>query len=370
MDVNWVHPSCRLVGKDPSLDFTLCGLGQDSVGDIFESDTVNEPHLTVTLEGEVMVNLGVSWWVGNISKGVWDSVVGSISDNFTNDELHDQVSVEVIWVGLEVLFVSHGHVLSNVLSEINDDFVTLSDSDDEIGDVCWLRKETSVGTDGNKGLEDSWCLISSKEQVVCSGNTSIQHSESVFTGLDIEEWVWETVDTDDVTVEGDTLIDWRLESSVLVEVLGSQHKGNIELTSWETELPDYGINQLVETSLSEVGIDGSDTDGVVVVPESTLGLTVRVVVVLELTWESHILGPTIPRSTRVRAVQMNGRWVGVRIDKSYNSTSTSGHLESVTWGDTSISSEGGGAQVGVDLKLEGGDVVLEEVNLYEVNIRS
>ena len=61
---------------------------------------------------------------------------------------------------------------------------------------------------------------------------------------------------------------------------------------------------------------------------------------------------------------MDGRWVGVLVDESDNSLSSSGHLEGVTRGDSTVTSEGGGTQVGVDLEREGGDVVLEEINLF------
>lgn len=155
----------------------------------------------------------------------------------------------------------------------------------------------------------------------------------------------------------------------MVEVLGSQHEGNIELTGRETELTEDGVDQLVESCLSKVCIDSSDSDGVIVVPESTLGLTVRVVVVLELSRECNIFGPTIPRSTRVGTVQMNGRGVGVDVDESNDCLTTSGHLESMTWGDGTVSSECGGTQVGVDLKSECRDVVLKVVNLRGLAMR-
>jgi hypothetical protein len=339
--VDWVHPSGGLVGEDPSLDFTLGGLGQNSVGDIRETNTVDEPHLTVTLEGEVVVNLWVSCGLVNHGKGVGNGVVGSVGNNVANDELQDHVGVEVVGVSLELLLISEGQVLADEWSEVNDDFVTFSNGNDEVGDVSWGREETSVGTDSSEGLEGGWGLISSEEEIVGSGNTSIQHAESVLAGFDLEEWVWETVDTDDVTVKGDTLVDGGHQGAVCVEVLSSKHKGDVELSSGEAELTENGVNQLVETSLSEVGVDGGDTDGVVVVPESTLGLTVGVVVVLELTGEGNIFSPSIPWSSRVRTVQVDGGRVAVDVDESDNSLATSSHLEGVTWSDGTITSEGG-----------------------------
>lgn len=121
---------------------------------------------------------------------------------------------------------------------------------------------------------------------------------------------------------------------------------------------DLGKSTHVETSLTKVGINGSNAQGMIMVPQSSHGLSIWVVVIFVLPGVSAVLSPAVERSSAVASMKMDGRWSIVFVDESDDCFPSLGHVKGGTWCDAIVPNIGSCSQVWVRLLLERDNVDL------------
>lgn len=105
-----------------------------------------------------------------------------------------------------------------------------------------------------------------------------------------------------------------------------------------------------------------------VVPHGSRDVVIRVVVVLELVGQKHIVGPSIPRRVCVGAVKMHRRVVLHVVVKADDGLATSWDPVCRSRRDTIVSDEARVSKVGVDLLLEWLNGHLIKVNVVSIDI--
>jgi hypothetical protein len=80
-----------------------------------------------------------------------------------------------------------------------------------------------------------------------------------------------------IAPEGCALVFRVKERSVSIVLLGRQGEWNVIASAWEAETVLRRVMKDVETCLTEIGVLCGVVDGVIMVPESTSTLLVRIV---------------------------------------------------------------------------------------------
>lgn len=92
-----MRPATRLVYQTPSLSLTLTRLGEDSVGDIFKSNTVDSPFSVRPFENEFVINSSSGSSVCQVCEMGCDwTVVVSVCYDGANSPFDTSFELEVI----------------------------------------------------------------------------------------------------------------------------------------------------------------------------------------------------------------------------------------------------------------------------------
>jgi hypothetical protein len=317
VDMDRVSPSTGRVLKLPKLGGSTLRVGEDTIGDIRKSNSVDTPLSIGTLKLEVLVDGSLHFRKGlgteNRRNGAVIVVVGN---NFSNDESHNSVGTSKVLVGHNITGVLHSNILSSVSREVDNNLITLSYRDVHVVDGNRLANESRVGCNDGHG-NDSSGTVEFKVDTERTGDSSVEKAETVFAGLDLKERPGLTVDLDDVSVQRVVFSRRRIEVSVGLVTLGGKHQGNIVLSGGKVVFGLFNrVAENVETGLTVVGVDCGDVHSMVVVPHGTSLLAVREVVVLELTGGDGILSPSIEGSTRVGSVKVDGGVLVILVDET------------------------------------------------------
>lgn len=105
----------------------------------------------------------------------------------------------------------------------------------------------------------------------------------------------------------------------------------------------------------------------VMVPLETAGLLIRIVVTLILSRLRNILSPTVPRSTAVRAMEVNRILDGALVEETNNAFRSSGDNERGPWGHAIVADHLSGSKVRVDMLRKGPNLNLIVLNVIPID---
>jgi hypothetical protein len=141
MDMNWMRKATSSIRQNPNLVSASFWSCEDTVLDIGESHTVDNPSVVDALKGKVLGGFfgGDGWDLAETLGYV--AIVARVGDCVANYEAHDHVGGGEIRIFTWTVAVSHGKVLAGLIGEVDDDFVALTFGQCEIFGVYWMGKK-------------------------------------------------------------------------------------------------------------------------------------------------------------------------------------------------------------------------------------
>lgn len=216
----------------------------------------------------------------------------------------------------------------------------------------------------------------------------VKETKAVLAWLHVKVWPWLSVDFVDIAELVEVFADREGKVTIVVVCSVLECEDNVVVVLGELQGVLLRVIDNPNTSKTIICVVGSDVVGVIlnqsvlysirsktktlayVVPHGSRGVIIRVVVILELVGQKHIVSPPIPRRVSVGTVKMHRCLVLHVVVKTNDGLATS--WDPVCWSgrDTIVSDEAGVSEIRVDLLLVWLNGHLIKVDVVSIDIDS
>ena len=203
---------------------------------------------------------------------LFDRSVGSLTTS--NAMILSMLAKSRLFVGL--LFCRIDPPADRILREVDDHLVALRRTGPKAPDRLGFRHQPAIGGD------DGHRLAGIERQVPRPRDRRTEDAEAVLPALDLHHRPRSAVDQDHVAPQPGVVLEREQQRAVLVEQRIRQDQRHVVPTVRDRQRPLHCVEHVVLRDQPVIGVLGGVMDAVVVVPQRSSRLEVRVVVVLEL----------------------------------------------------------------------------------------
>ncbi len=304
-----VEPTARLVLELPDLDIAAIRIGQRELEvaalDIAPRCAVDLPLTVLSLEAELasadcLARLQVHHRIG-CRQHIGDRVVRQVGRLADDVERHDLVGVREVAVVRRAVVLQYDSATDRILREVDDHLVALRRTGPIATHRLRCRHQPAIRADDRQGLPGI------EREVPRSGDRGTEDAEAVLSPLDLHDRPWATVDEDHIAPQSRVILEREQQRAVLVEQCIRQDQRHVVAAVRDGQRLLRGVGHVVLGDQPVVRVLGRVMDAVVVVPQRSGGLEVRVVVVLELPGVGDVTRVAVELRQRRRAVQVHRR---------------------------------------------------------------